>query len=184
MKIKSHASAYAVAIFDIVQEEKEDKFKKLQNEFELLKEIIDSNPEFIDYLKNDSISETTRLETIDLAFKDFDWIITNTLKVVTIRKAITYLKKIIIEYLKLSNRHLKVRYIQVVSLIPLSEKQLEDIKLKLQKITRRTIKITNKTDKNLISGFKIISHTEVLESNYNKELEKLKNQIIWEKEEV
>ncbi|WAM10419.1 F0F1 ATP synthase subunit delta [Mycoplasmopsis cynos] len=77
----------------MVQEEKEDKFKKLQNEFELLKEIIDSNPEFIDYLKNDSISETTRLETIDLAFKDFDWIITNTLKVVTIRKQLHILKK-------------------------------------------------------------------------------------------
>ncbi|WP_334687173.1 F0F1 ATP synthase subunit delta [Mycoplasmopsis cynos] len=73
-------------------------------------------------------------------------------------------------------------YSSCFSAFPLSEKQLEDIKLKLQKITRRTIKITNKTDKNLISGFKIISHTEVLESNYNKELEKLKNQIIWEKE--
>ncbi|WBP83870.1 ATP synthase F1 subunit delta [Mycoplasmopsis edwardii] len=179
---KSHASAYAVAIFDLVQEEQ--KFEKLQAEFELLKELINTNPEFIDYLKNDTILESDRLETIDLAFKDFDWIIINTLKVIVQRKAVTFLKKIIIEYLKLSNRELKIRYIDVVSAFPLSEEQLEQIKDKLQRTTRRTIKITNHIDKKLISGFKIVSRTEVLELNYNKELEKIKNQIIYKKEEV
>ncbi|AKF41161.1 ATP synthase subunit delta [Mycoplasmopsis canis UFG4] len=179
---KTHASAYAVAIFDLVQEE--NKFAKLESEFELLKDLINNQPEFIDYLKNDTIPESARLETIDLAFKDFDWIVINSLKVIVQRKATSFLKKIIIEYLKLSNKELKIRYIDVISAFPLTNTQLEQIKDKLQKTTRRTIKITNHIDKSLISGFKIVSRTEVLELNYNKELEKLKNQIIWKKEEV
>lgn len=163
---KTHTSAYAIAIFDLVLEE--DKFKELEPSFEFLKEFINEHPEFIEYLKNDGIPESERLETIDLAFKDFDWIILNSLKVIVQRKAVRILKNIIIEYLKLSNHHLKIRYIDVISAFPLNQSQLNQIKEKLQKTTRRTIKINNHIDKSLISGFKIVSRTEVLELNYKK----------------
>lgn len=179
---KTHTSAYAIAIFDLVLED--DRFVELEPYFELLKEFLNQNPEFIDYLKNDGIPETERLETIDLAFVGFDWIFINSLKVIVQRKAVNILKNIIIEYLKLSNYHLKIRYIDVISAFPLNNEQLQEIKEKLQKTTRRTIKITNHIDKSLISGFKIVSRTEVLELNYKRELQKLKNQIIWNREEV
>ncbi|QKT05513.1 ATP synthase F1 subunit delta [Mycoplasma sp. OR1901] len=178
---KRHISAYAVAIFDLAKEE--DKFEILQTEFETLKEFAD-NKEFIDYLANYDISETHKFETIDIAFKDFHWITTNFIKVIVSRKVVSYLKKIIIEYLKLSNHELRIRFVDVISAFPIDEKQLLDIKNKLQENTRRKVRITHHVDPNLISGFKIVSRTEVLENNIKKELDKLKNDILINKKEV
>ncbi|WP_027121604.1 ATP synthase F1 subunit delta [Mycoplasma leonicaptivi] len=180
---KRNIAAYAVAIFDLVQEEKID-LKQMQHEFETIKELFNQHLEFFEYLKNDLIPETERLKIVDEIFKDFHWVIINTIKVIVQRKAIQFIKKIIIEYLKLSNRELKIRFIDVVSAFPLSKEELQKIKEKLQKTTRRTIEITNHINPNLISGFQIVSRTEILEVNIKNDLEKIKNNIIYNKEEV
>ncbi|VEU70314.1 ATP synthase F1 subunit delta [Mycoplasmopsis glycophila] len=176
MYAKRNIAAYSVAIFDLVKEEHE--LSKIQPEFENLLEIIKLNPELVTYLGNDLISEKERLKTIELVFKDFHWIILNTLKVIVQRRMSPYLKKIIIEYLKLSNKELKIRFVRVVSAFPLDDNQLEEIKNKLQKVTRRTIKLKHSIDPNLISGIRIESRTEILEMNIKHDLEKIKLDIL------
>ncbi|QGZ97664.1 ATP synthase F1 subunit delta [Mycoplasma sp. NEAQ87857] len=176
MYIKRNISAYAVAIFDLVKEE--NLFKEIQPQFEELKEIFDTHPEFIEYLKNTLIPEKERMETIDLILKDKHEIVINTVKVIIQRKATSDLHKIIVEYLKLSNKELKIRFLKVVSAFPLTEKQLELIKEKIQKVTRRTIELKNVVDPSLISGIRIESKTEVLELNLYNDLLKIKKELL------
>ncbi|MHA3786040.1 ATP synthase F1 subunit delta [Mycoplasma sp. Z463D] len=176
MYVKRNVSAYAVAIYDLVKEQ--DKFKEIQSQFETVKDVFVTNPKFATYLGNDLISEDERFETIDLAFKDFDIIIRNMLKVIVQRRMTSYIVKIIIEYLKLSNNELKIRFAIVRSAFPLSEEQLDAIRQKVQSVTRRTVVLKNEVDPNLISGIQIVSKTEVLEMNLLHDLTKIKNEII------
>ncbi|QCZ36671.1 ATP synthase F1 subunit delta [Mycoplasma nasistruthionis] len=180
MYYKRNVSAYAVAIYDLVKEN--DKFNEIQPEFEQVKNIITAHPELIDYLKNDLISEQERLKTVDLVFQGLDTIILNTIKVVVLRKMTPFLKKIIVEYLKLANNELKVRFVRVLSAFPLDSDQLDNIREKLQKVTRRTVVLKNEIDSTLISGIKIVSKTEVLEMNLQNDLNKIKNEFIIKKE--
>ncbi|WP_406613584.1 ATP synthase F1 subunit delta [Mycoplasma corogypsi] len=176
MYTNQHSSAYAVAIFDLVKDE--NKFQVIQPQFEKLLKIIHQNPELIDYLKNDMIDESHRLETIDLILKDFDEIVINAVKVIVLRRKASILVHVIKEYLKHSNSELRIRFLKVVSAFPLTDEQLEKIKQKMQKVTRRTIELVNVVDPNLISGFRIESRTEILESSVQNTLEKLKQEII------
>lgn len=100
------------------------------------------------------------------------------------RKSFKYIVKILIEYLKLSNKELRIRYLDVISAYPLSNEQLQAIKNKLQLKTRRTIEITNHVDKSLIAGFKIVSRTETHEMSIKNDLENLKYDLIKHEKEV
>ncbi|SJZ42938.1 ATP synthase F1 subunit delta [Mycoplasmopsis verecunda] len=176
MYVKRNVSAYAVAIYDLVKEQ--DKFKQVQSQFEDVKALFVQHPEFASYLGNDLIPEEERFKTIDLAFKNFDIIIQNLLKVIVQRRMTSYIVKIIVEYLKLSNNELKIRFAIVQSAFPLSEQQLDAIRQKVQSVTRRTVVLKNEVVPNLISGIKIVSKTEVLEMNLLHDLNKIKNEII------
>ncbi|MEA4162482.1 MULTISPECIES: ATP synthase F1 subunit delta [unclassified Mycoplasma] len=180
---KRNTSAYAVAIYDLVK--KQDKFKLIQPQFEAVKDLIDTIPGFIEYLGNDLIPEAERFKTIDMAFdkNQFDYIVINSIKVIVQRKMVSQLKNIIIEYLKLSNDALRIRYVLVESAFPLSDEQLQQINDKLQKVTRRTIEIHNVINPNIISGFRIVSKTEVIEMNILHDLNKIKNEIIFKQKE-
>ncbi|WP_036452918.1 ATP synthase F1 subunit delta [Mycoplasma buteonis] len=177
---KRNVAAYSVAIFDLVKEEK--MLSDLHEQFENLLEIFKTHPELIEYLKNDLISEKERLETIELVLKDFHWILINTVKVIMQRRMMPFVVKILIEYLKLSNKELRIRFVRVVSAFPLTEEQLEKIRLKIQKVTRRTIEIKSVVDPSLISGIRIESQTEILEMNYKHDLETIKNIILTKKQ--
>ncbi|WP_036430926.1 ATP synthase F1 subunit delta [Mycoplasmopsis felis] len=179
---KKHISAYSVAIFDLVQEE--NKLKELHKQFEAVKDLFLENKSYIDFFSDHTISEEERFKTIDLAFKSFDWIIINSLKIILRRKSFKYIVKILIEYLKLSNKELRIRYLDVISAYPLSNEQLQAIKNKLQLKTRRTIEITNHVDKSLIAGFKIVSRTETHEMSIKNDLENLKYDLIKHEKEV
>ncbi|RIV16652.1 ATP synthase F1 subunit delta [Mycoplasmopsis gallopavonis] len=176
MYIKRNIAAYSVAIFDLVQEE--HAIQAIQPEFEELLEVLKKHPELVDYLANDLIPEKERLETIKLVFQDFHWIIRNTIEIVFQRRMIQYLRKILIEYLKLANKELKIRFVRVVSAFPLSEDQLEAIKLKLQKESRRTIELKHDVDPTLISGIRIESRTEILEMNIKHDLDTIQKIIL------
>ncbi|MGZ9762482.1 ATP synthase F1 subunit delta [Mycoplasma sp. 394] len=182
MQIKKNIQAYSVAIFDLVHEA--DKFQQLHTQFEAVKEIFSKHPEFVDFFKDEFVPEEERLKTVDLAFKDFDWIIINALKVIIMRKVAKYIRKIIIEYLKLSNRELRIRFIDVISAFPLTNEQLEKIKTKIQNKTRRTIEMINHVDPSLIAGIKIVSRSETVEMNIKNNLEKLKHELIKYEKEV
>ncbi|TDV24102.1 F-type H+-transporting ATPase subunit delta [Mycoplasmopsis mustelae] len=182
MQQKKNIQAYSVAIFDLVQEE--NKFQQLHPQFEAVKELFTHNAEFTNYFYDDFISLNERLKTIDLAFKGFDWIIINALKVIVARGVAKHIRKIMIEYLKLSNRVLKIRFIDVISAFPLTNEQLEQIKNKIQISTRRSIEITNHVDPSLIAGIKIVSRTETMELNIKHQLEKMKYEILKYEKEV
>ncbi|WLP85876.1 ATP synthase F1 subunit delta [Mycoplasma seminis] len=176
MYVKRNVSAYAVAIYDLVKEQ--NKFEEIQSQFETVKDMFALHPEFMSYLGNDLIPEEERMKTIDIAFDTFDEIIRNTLKVIISRRMASYIVKIIIEYLKLSNNELKIRFAIVQSAFPLSEQQLDAIREKVQSVTRRTVVLKNEVVPGLISGIKIVSKTEVLEMNLLHDLIKLRNEVI------
>ncbi|QNM93726.1 ATP synthase F1 subunit delta [Mycoplasma sp. Pen4] len=181
MYIKRNISAYAVAIYDLVKEQ--DMFEATQAQFELVKEVFDKHPEFIDYFKNDSIDEEERLKSIDDAFGGMHWIVINTLKVIVQRRMAPAIKKIIIEYLKLSNNELRIRFAKVVSAFPISDAEMDLIREKIQSVTRRRVVLKNEVDPSLIGGIKIVSKTEVLEMNILNDLTKIKNSIIKKEKE-
>ncbi|WP_426461588.1 ATP synthase F1 subunit delta [Mycoplasma hafezii] len=176
---KRNVAAYSVAIYDLVKEE--NKLAELHEQFEDLLEIFKTHPELIDYLKNDLISEKERTETIDLVMKDFHWILVNTVKVIMQRRMMPFVKKILVGYLKLANKELRIRFLRLVSAFPLTDEQVEAIRQKIQKVTHRTIELKCVVDPSLISGIRIESQTEILEMNLKHDLETIQKLILFNK---
>lgn len=176
MYIKANPNGYALALFELVKEQK--NFEEIHQQMKTLREIIDKNPELILYWKNANISLQDKWSLVDEILQGFDKLIINTCKVIIERRASFMMKKIVTHYLKLSNEVLNILFAKVITAFELDEATIEKIKNKLEKQTNKKIEILTEIDPDLISGFQIVFDTELYQRNYKNDLLNLKNQII------
>ncbi|UUM20043.1 MULTISPECIES: ATP synthase F1 subunit delta [unclassified Mycoplasma] len=168
---KSTVKGYVIAIFELVKES--NKTNLIHKQMNKLLNIIKANPELIPFLNNDLISKDDKLSLIDQILVDFDQLIINSVKVIIERKSVNKLKKIITHYLKLSNQALNISFVKVITAKLLSHDYLAKIQAKLEKQYNKTFELKHVVDPSLISGFKIVFDSKIIQSNYQNDLNEL-----------
>ncbi|VEU74432.1 ATP synthase subunit delta [Mycoplasmopsis citelli] len=168
---KSSVKGYVIAIFELVKEA--NKLELIHHQMDEVLDIIKANPELITFLNNDLVKKEEKLTLIDQILEGFDLLIKNTIKVTVERKSVSKLKKIITNYLKLSNEALNISFVKVITAQEISSVQLQKIQAKLQNQYHKIFEVKNVIDSSLISGFKIAFDSKIIQSNYQNDLNEL-----------
>ncbi|WP_027120915.1 ATP synthase F1 subunit delta [Mycoplasmopsis lipofaciens] len=175
---KANPEGYALALFELAQEDKiEKEIHALMIE---LKNAIQNDNLFINNLITSEISNEKKYKYIEDIFKDIknSTLIINFLKVLVEKNSANLLNRIISLYLKLSNEVLKIKFAKIYSAFEISEEKLEKIKAKLEKKFNSKIELDHEIDKNLISGFRIKIDSQVIEQNFDFDLKSLEQILL------
>ena len=111
---------------------------------------------------------------LDVALKDFSWITKNFFKVLIDNNQIENLLEIYIEFIEFYQDKNNIRFFEVYSAEELSEKEIQMISNKLQRIYSSTIEIKTFVDESLIGGLRINHNGVALDNTLLNQLEILK----------
>lgn len=147
------ATEYAKALFELSGEEK--KLDAVMLDVSSLVTLLSENPEYTRLLDTPAIPKEERIELIDEAFATFDIHLVNLIKILSEHHASHLLPKILREYSDLYDEARDIVRAEVISAYPLSDTQLSRLENKLSAKCKKSVKLTAKTDKNLLGGVKI-----------------------------
>ena len=168
---------YAAALFELALEEgKEQEFLKELSE---IKNILDENSEYLEFLGSPAISLAQRLEAIDEAFSEScSEYIVSFLKLLCENGRIRVLSGAIDEFRKLCMLHSNRTTANIYSVVPLSEEQKNGVVSKLEKLTGKTIEAAYIIDESLIGGLKIEVEGKTYDGSIKHRLLEVKEGIV------
>ena len=150
-----------------------------RNKLLTVKESIEANPEYIDFLRSPAISLNERLLAIDEAFGAFlPENILSFIKLLCENGHIRELISSINEFSKLADAMLGKASLNVYSAVELSKEQQDILCQKLNKVTGKTVEPIFTVDPSLIGGIKIEIDGKTYDGSIKTRLRDIKDVII------
>ncbi len=170
------ANRYAAALFDIALEK--DSIDKYLDDAALIRSSIENDPEFQAVLKHPRISGDEKLSVLVNAFKGKVSDDLLGLFAVAFRKnREAQLFDILTAFIDKVRAHKGIVTATVVSAIPLSEAQLDSIRLKLAQSMNKQVDIEHSVDKSLIGGIRINVCGQLIDNTVRRHLDVLKERM-------
>ena len=142
---------YATALFEIAEEQ--DEIKAFSEQVNVVIEVIEQNPDYMELLLHPKITLDQKIELIETVFKDkIADEITGTLTIILRKGRQGVLLDILAEFLEMVSSHLGIVKAMVTSAVELNNQQLEQIKIKIQSTTDKDVELHAEVDKALIGG--------------------------------
>lgn len=171
------ASVYAKALFDLAKENND--LENTYQQVQIVKEIINVDLNLLSVLKSIHVEKSEKKEIVNNIFKKYlNNDMNNFLKLLIDKNRIGYILDICKEYKKIYLESINTKEAIIYSTIDLSENQIQEIKLELEKQYDCLFIIENKIDSNLIAGIKITIGDYVIDGSLNNKLKSLKEQIL------
>ena len=159
---------YANALYEI------DSSEKILNQlFAINKAINDGEIKKFFFAKN--VKKVKKKEVINVL--NVDEKIKNLLKILIDEENFNLLDKIVNNYKQQYYLDNKIQEIVVYTAYDLSQEQMKDIKLKLEKQLECDVVINYKVDHSLIGGIKIKYNNKLIDNTILKQLEEIKKNI-------
>lgn len=168
---------YAEALFMLCAEE--NTIEQYQKALELVRDVVEQNPDYLELLSSPAIPIGERLSAIDEAFgNDLPEYALSFLKLLCENSRIGSLCACIEEFEKLSRAFENRSVANVTSAVPLSNEQKQKLCAKLEKLTGRTIDAFYTVDEALIGGLKIDIEGKTYDGSIKHRLSDVKDVII------
>lgn len=162
---------YATALFSLGLEL--NKEKEFLTSLNLVKEQVCD--EYIEFLSTPSIKMSERLLALDGAFGGkIQEEVLSFLKLLVEKRKIKIFYECVTEYEKLLSAHENVCHAKVTSAVELTDKQLERLKEKLEKLLNKTVVLETEVDKKLIGGISVLADDTLIDGSIYKKLTSLK----------
>lgn len=168
---------YAEALFMLAAEEgnTEEYFSSLQT----VKELVDENPDYLEFLSSPAISLKERLFAIDEAYGEtFPEYVVSFLKLLCENGRIKTVGNTIDEFEKLMMTFSNKTVAVITSATPLDEEQKQRLCEKFEKITGKSIQAVYAVDESLIGGLKVEVEGKTYDGSIKHRLSDVKDVII------
>ncbi|MGV2392932.1 UNVERIFIED_CONTAM: ATP synthase F1 subunit delta [Campylobacter lari] len=180
MYTKANADAYALALYELINENYE--IRQYYDFFvDFNKELI-SKSEIHLILGDPKLGNKEKFELINLIrdkFKDLDLgYFINFLKILVENGRVLLLPRILKLLIIFIENELKLARAKVYSAFALDEETILKLKNKLEKKYGLSIIIEHHIDQNIISGFKIVLNNDVIEQNMEADLQKIQEKLL------
>lgn len=171
------ARKYAMAIFELAQEEKQ--LEKYGSELHAVSDGIFSNDALKGFITNPQIQPKAKKE---LLAKLFDGELSNTVQhflmlLIDKRRAVL-LEEIDAAYQKLSNQARGIVIADVTVARPMNDAQAEHLKQKLQAVTERTIQLRMHQDERILGGVIVRMGDRRIDGSVLGRMQALKEQLM------
>ena len=170
------SSSYADALFEIAVEE--NTLDEILSQSQVIAQVVKENPDFAKLLAAPMITKEEKTDFVDKAFgRSINKSLLNYMKVMIQRKDAAILTESFVEYEKLYNRHFNIEKAVAVTAVPMSRELQAKLTEKLEKVTGKTIVLTNKVDENCLGGVILQFSDMQINDSIAQKLETLKNQL-------
>lgn len=174
--IEFKSNYYAQAVFNVARAE--NMVDQVEDELGQLKDEITSNLELKKNLTDPSIENYEKIKVmLEILGDDGSKAIKSFAAMMVILDAIDSFEQTYKDFVELANQLKRQVSIEVISVIELDKKILNEIKENVDKKTGLDVRIKNVLDKNIIGGLVIKIGDKVIDLSIKDKLEDLKNKL-------
>lgn len=171
------AKRYAVALFQIAKEQ--NLLDQIEEELRTVKEVFTSDNELLDFLEHPKVTAGAKRDMITNAFASLSTFVKNTLQLMIERHRTDVIIAMTDEFIELANEAKSVADALVYSVRPLTAAETEAVSTTFAaKIGKRTLRITNVTDSNLLGGIKLHIGNRIFDGTVSGKLDRLSKQLL------
>ena len=145
---------YAESLFDLAKEE--NKVTQYLDDIKLVGEVLDSDPQIVQFFNHVLIENDKKIQLLDQSFKgNVDQYVLNFLKLLVQSRRIRYIDDIVKSYIKLSNQYLGIEEGMIYTPYELTDQQIQDIEKAISQKENKKVTLKVSIDPSLLGGIKV-----------------------------
>ena len=145
---------YAESLFDLAKEE--NKVTQYLDDIKLVGEVLDSDPQIVQFFNHVLIENDKKIQLLDQSFKgNVDQYVLNFLKLLVQSRRIRYIDDIVKSYINLSNQYLGIEEGMIYTPYELTDQQIQDIEKAISQKENKKVTLKVSIDPSLLGGIKV-----------------------------
>ena len=168
---------YAESLFDLAKEE--NKVTQYLDDIKLVGEVLDSDPQIVQFFNHVLIENEKKIQLLDQSFKgNVDQYVLNFLKLLVQSRRIRYIDDIVKSYIKLSNQYLGIEEGMIYTPYELTDQQIQDIEKAISKKENKKVTLKVSIDSSLLGGIKVQISNRIYDGTIKNKVEMLKKELL------
>ncbi len=170
------AKRYTKALFELAQEH--GILEKIEADMERLNRLIGESDDFRSFLSNPLISESAKQKIVREILADHVETLTfQFLELLAEKRRISILPAVIEQFREMLLAYRHVLEGELISAVPLEQKQIETIKKHLENMLGQTVVLQTKVQPEIIGGFVVRIQDMVIDNSIRLQLNKLREKL-------
>ena len=168
---------YAESLFDLAKEE--NKVTQYLDDIKLVGEVLDSDPQIVQFFNHVLIENDKKIQLLDQSFKgNVDQYVLNFLKLLVQSRRIRYIDDIIKSYINLSNQYLDIEEGTIYTPYKLTDQQIQDIEKAISQKENKKVTLKVSIDPSLLGGIKVQIANRIYDGTIKNKVEMLKKELL------
>jgi F-type H+-transporting ATPase subunit delta len=168
---------YAESLFDLAKEE--NKVTQYLDDIKLVGEVLDSDPQIVQFFNHVLIGNDKKIQLLDQSFKgNVDQYVLNFLKLLVQSRRIRYIDDIVKSYIKLSNQYLGIEEGMIYTPYELTDQQIQDIEKAISQKENKKVTLKVSIDPSLLGGIKVQIANRIYDGTIKNKVEMLKKELL------
>ena len=168
---------YAESLFDLAKEE--NKVTQYLDDIKLVGEVLDSDPQIVQFFNHVLIENEKKIQLLDQSFKgNVDQYVLNFLKLLVQSRRIRYIDDIVKSYIKLSNQYLGIEEGMIYTPYELTDQQIQDIEKAISQKENKKVTLKVSIDPSLLGGIKVQISNRIYDGTIKNKVEMLKKELL------
>ena len=164
---------YAEALFCLAQEE--NKLKEISASLDTVSQILNDNPEYIDFVTSPNIKKDERIQAIENAFSDnIDEYVVSFLCLLCEKGRFENVHACIADFKAFCDMDSRISVAQVTSAVELDEKEKSALKSKLEAVCGNSVIIECSIDPSIVGGLIVNIDGKIIDGSIKNKLHELK----------
>lgn len=173
------AKRWALALMELAQEDDNVSKEDILDDLREISEVIDSSDELTEVVNNPSIStEEKQIVLCKLFQNNIMPIVYNFLFVLNLRKRVSIIHEIAVEFAKELERIKNIAHVNVTSAIEIDENRKEEIKSKIAEKLKKDVIVDWGVDNDIIAGLIFNIDELIIDNSIRNKLDDLSKEII------
>ena len=168
---------YAESLFDLAKEE--NKVTQYLDDIKLVGEVLDSDPQIVQFFNHVLIENDKKIQLLDQSFKgNVDQYVLNFLKLLVQSRRIRYIDDIVKSYINLSNQYLGIKEGMIYTPYELTDQQIQDIEKAISQKENKKVTLKVSIDPSLLGGIKVQISNRIYDGTIKNKVEMLKKELL------
>lgn len=172
------ANRYSKALFELAVEQK--KLDAVEKDLNLVQSVLDENEDFAQLMVNPLVQASVKAKVVGMVFDGkVNSLTFNFLNMVCSKKRSDSIHDIITIFKDRLNDHRGILRGEILSAIPMSDEQKDQVAEKMQQLTGKTVVLGQEIDESLLGGFVVKVRDTVIDFSVKRQLEKLREKLVF-----
>ena len=168
---------YAESLFHLAKEE--NKVTQYLDDIILVGEVLDSDPQIVQFFNHVLIENDKKIQLLDQSFKgNVDQYVLNFLKLLVQSRRIRYIDDIVKSYINLSNQYLGIEEGMIYTPYELTDQQIQDIEKAISQKENKKVTLKVSIDPSLLGGIKVQIANRIYDGTIKNKVEMLKKELL------